>query len=103
MYSLRRMIAIAAATVGLLASCDVEDPPSGADARYSVIITAVDPERKIASIKTIRAETGLGLADAKRLVDHLPSVVKAGLERSEADALADRLRAQHMRVQLQSE
>jgi large subunit ribosomal protein L7/L12 len=103
MHSLRRTIALAAATIGLLASCNVDDPPSGDVSRFSVIITAFDPEWKIRSIKTIREETGLGLADAKRLVDHIPSVVKTGLERSEADALAARLRAQRMRIQLQAE
>src|SRR5689334_5018249 len=44
-------------------------------------------EKKIQVIKAVRAATGLGLKDAKALVDDAPKAVKEGLEREEADKL----------------
>ncbi len=44
-------------------------------------------ERKIQVIKAVRAATGLGLKEAKALVDSAPKAVKEGLEREEADKL----------------
>lgn len=42
---------------------------------------------KIAVIKAVKAATGLGLADAKALVDGAPAKVKEGLKKEEAEAL----------------
>ncbi len=44
-------------------------------------------EKKIQVIKAVRAATGLGLKDAKALVDGAPKAVKEGIEREEADKL----------------
>ena len=44
-------------------------------------------EKKIQVIKAVRAATGLGLKDAKALVDDAPKAVKEGIEREEADKL----------------
>jgi large subunit ribosomal protein L7/L12 len=44
-------------------------------------------EKKIQVIKVVRAATGLGLKEAKALVDEAPKPVKEGLEREEADKL----------------
>ncbi len=44
-------------------------------------------EKKIGVIKVVRAATGLGLKEAKALVDEAPSPVKEGVEREEADKL----------------
>ena len=44
-------------------------------------------EKKIQVIKAVRAATGLGLKEAKALVDEAPKAVKEGLEREEADKL----------------
>jgi large subunit ribosomal protein L7/L12 len=87
----------------LLAGCSDNHHEGGLDARYSVMITAFDPDWKIRGIKAIREETDLGLADAKRLIEETPSTVKRGLARAQADALAMRLRAQRMTVEVQPE
>lgn len=42
---------------------------------------------KIAVIKVVKAATGLGLAEAKGLVDAAPKVIKEGLPKAEAEAL----------------
>ena len=44
-------------------------------------------DKKIQVIKVVRAATGLGLKEAKALVDGAPSPVKEGIEREEADKL----------------
>ena len=44
-------------------------------------------EKKIQVIKVVRAATGLGLKEAKALVDEAPKPVKEGLDREEADKL----------------
>lgn len=51
-----------------------------------VVLTAAG-EKKIQVIKAVRAATGLGLKDAKALVDGAPKAVKEGIEREEADKL----------------
>ena len=51
-----------------------------------VVLTAAG-DKKIQVIKVVRAATGLGLKEAKALVDEAPKPVKEGIERDEADKL----------------
>ena len=51
-----------------------------------VVLTAAG-DKKIQVIKVVRAATGLGLKEAKALVDEAPKPVKEGIEREEADKL----------------
>ena len=51
-----------------------------------VILTAAG-DKKIQVIKVVRAATGLGLKEAKAVVDEAPKAVKEGIERDEADKL----------------
>ncbi|MGI8630994.1 MAG: 50S ribosomal protein L7/L12 [Solirubrobacterales bacterium] len=51
-----------------------------------VVLTAAG-EKKIQVIKVVRAATGLGLKEAKALVDEAPKPIKEGAERDEADKL----------------
>jgi len=53
---------------------------------FDVIVTAAG-EKKIQVIKVVRAVTGLGLKEAKALVDEAPKAVKEGIDRDEADKL----------------
>jgi large subunit ribosomal protein L7/L12 len=53
---------------------------------FDVIITSAG-DKKIQAIKVVRAATGLGLKEAKALVDEAPKPVKEGVEREEADKL----------------
>ena len=48
-------------------------------------------DKKIQVIKEVRAATGLGLKEAKALVDGAPNPVKEGLSREDAEALRDKL------------
>src|SRR5262249_38096138 len=53
---------------------------------FDVILTA-SGDKKIQVIKVVRAATGLGLKEAKALVDEAPKPVKEGVEKEEADKL----------------
>jgi large subunit ribosomal protein L7/L12 len=55
-----------------------------------VILTGAG-DKKIQVIKVVRAATGLGLKEAKALVDEAPKPVKEGIERDEADKLKQEL------------
>ena len=57
----------------------------GAD-RFDVVLTGAG-DKKIQVIKVVRAATGLGLKEAKALVDEAPKPVKEGIEQAEADKL----------------
>ena len=48
-------------------------------------------DKKVDVIKAVRAITGLGLKDAKGLVDEAPSVIKEGIKKTEADEYAKQL------------
>jgi len=51
-----------------------------------VILTAAG-DKKIQVIKVVRAATGLGLKEAKALVDEAPKPIKEGVDKTEADKL----------------
>ena len=53
---------------------------------FDVVLTAAG-DKKIQVIKVVRAATGLGLKEAKALVDEAPKPVKEGVEKAEADKL----------------
>ena len=57
-------------------------------------------DKKIQVIKEVRAITGLGLKEAKDLVDNLPKPVKEGLAKEEADTLKQQLEAAGAVVEL---
>jgi len=55
------------------------------------VVLASAGDKKIQVIKVVRAATGLGLKEAKALVDEAPKPVKEGVEREEADKLKQEL------------
>ena len=57
---------------------------------FTVVLEAAGAE-KIKVIKAVREITGLGLKEAKELVDNAPSNVKEGVEKAEADAIKTQL------------
>ena len=57
-------------------------------------------DKKVDVIKAVRAITGLGLKDAKGLVDTVPSVIKEGVVKAEADEYAKQLEDAGAKVEL---
>ena len=78
-------VAVAAAGPGAAAAA-----PAAEQTEFNVILTAVG-EKKINVIKEIRAVTGLGLKEAKDLVEGAPKAVKEGVNKDEAAAIRKKL------------
>lgn len=82
-------------------------PAAGGDAaggaaeqtEFDVVLTAVG-EKKVAVIKAVREATGLGLKEAKGIVDGVPSAVKEGVSKEDAEALKGALEAAGAAVEL---
>jgi large subunit ribosomal protein L7/L12 len=66
---------------------------------FDVVLTAAG-DKKIQVIKVVRAATGLGLKEAKALVDEAPKPVKEGIEKDEADKLKGELEEAGATVEL---
>ena len=75
-----------AAAAPAAAAADGGDAGGDEASTVDVILTGAG-EKKIQVIKAVRAATGLGLKEAKAVVDGAPSPVKEGLDREEADKL----------------
>ena len=54
---------------------------------FNVVLTAVDAAKKIGVIKAVREITGLGLKEAKDLVDGAPKVIKENVAKAEAEEI----------------
>jgi large subunit ribosomal protein L7/L12 len=80
-------VAAAAPAAGVPAG---EDGGEEESATVDVVLTAPG-DKKIQVIKAVRAATGLGLKEAKALVDSAPKAVKEGIDREEADKLKGEL------------
>ena len=65
-------------------------PAGGEKTEFAVILTSAG-EKKIQVIKVVRELTGLGLAEAKALVDGAPKPVKDGVPRDEAEQVKAKL------------
>ena len=66
---------------------------------FIVELTEIGAE-KVKVIKVVRELTGLGLKEAKDLVDSAPSVIKEGVEKAEAEAIAKQLEETGSKVTL---
>ena len=81
----------AAAPVAVAAAGGTEAAPSAeAKTEFTVMLTAVG-EKKINVIKEVRAVTGLGLKEAKDLVEAAPSMVKEAVAEAEANEIKAKL------------
>ncbi|HUY55725.1 MAG TPA: 50S ribosomal protein L7/L12 [Candidatus Nanopelagicaceae bacterium] len=78
-------VAMAAVAAGPGAVAEVEE-----QTEFSVVLTAAG-DQKIAAIKAVREITGLGLKEAKDLVDGAPKAVKEGITRDEAESIAKKI------------
>lgn len=66
---------------------------------FEVVITAAG-DKKVNAIKVVRAVTGLGLKEAKALVDEAPSTVKEGVGKDEAEEIKSQLEEAGATVEL---
>ena len=83
----------AAAPVAVAAVAAAPAEAAGADeaSEVNVILASVPADKKIAVLKEVRAITGLGLKEAKDLVDGAPKAIKEGVKKEEAEAIKKQL------------
>lgn len=77
-------VAVAAAAAPAAAAAEEKD-------EFNVVLTAVDAAKKIGVIKVVREITGLGLKEAKDLVEGAPKAVKENVAKAEAEELKKKL------------
>ncbi|MGE4585414.1 MAG: 50S ribosomal protein L7/L12 [Sphaerochaeta sp.] len=82
---------------GAAAAEAVEEPTE-----FNVVLKACDPAKKIAAIKEVRAITGLGLKEAKELVEAGDKVVKESVSKADAAALKEKLEAAGCTVEVKA-
>jgi large subunit ribosomal protein L7/L12 len=75
-----------AAAAPAAAAGDGGGAPEEEQTSFDVVLTAAG-DKKIQVIKVVRAATGLGLKEAKALVDEAPKPVKEGIEKADAEKL----------------
>lgn len=64
---------------------------TGSGGTYQVVLNSYDKDRKITVIKAVRDNTGIGLSEAKALVENPPFTLKKGLTETDARSLAKTL------------
>ncbi len=87
-------VAVAAAPAAAAA------PADDADAEVNVVLASVPADKKIAVLKEVRGITGLGLKEAKDLVDGAPKAIKEGVKKEEAEAIKKQLEAAGATVEI---
>ena len=80
----------AAAPVAVAAAAGEAAPAAEAKTEFDVMLSSIG-EKKINVIKEVRAVTGLGLKEAKDLVEAAPSTVKEAVSESEANEIKAKL------------
>ena len=78
-------VAVMGAAGGAAGASDAEE-----QSEFAVELTEIGAE-KVKVIKVVRELTGLGLKEAKDLVDGAPSIIKEGIEKPEAEAIAKQI------------
>ncbi len=83
----------AAAPVAVAAAPAAGAAPAAEEgsSEVNVILASVPADKKIAVLKEVRAITGLGLKEAKDLVDGAPKAVKEGVKKEDAEAIKKQL------------
>ncbi|MDR1635782.1 MAG: 50S ribosomal protein L7/L12 [Treponema sp.] len=90
-------IAAAGAAPGAAAPAAVEEEKT----EFTVILKAYEDTKKIAVIKEIRAVTGLGLKEAKELVEGAPKTLKENVTKEEADKIKGSVTAAGGTIEIQ--
>ncbi|MDR1302553.1 MAG: 50S ribosomal protein L7/L12 [Treponema sp.] len=90
---------VALAAVGAGAGAPAE--PVEEKTEFNVILKAYDTTKKIAVIKEVRAVTGLGLKEAKDLVEGAPKPLKENISKEEAAKIKDQVTAAGGTVEIQ--
>lgn len=100
-YGVTAAAPVAVAAVGAAAPAAGAEGPAeeGEKTEFDVVLLAAG-DRKVQVIKEVKNITGLGLKEAKALVDEAPKPVKEKVSRDEADRIAEQLREAGAQVEI---
>ncbi len=90
---------VSAAAGVVVAAAGAAGPAEEEKTEFDVELTEVGPN-KVKVIKVVREATGLGLKEAKEVVDSAPKAVKTGVSKEEAEDLKTKLEAEGAKVTL---
>ena len=88
-------VALAAAPAAGAAAAPVEEKTE-----FTVLLKEYPADKKVTVIKVIREITGLGLKEAKDLVEGVPSLVKEGVNKADSDAMKKKLEDAGAKVEI---
>jgi len=90
---------VSAAAGVVVAAAGAAGPVEEEKTEFDVELTEVGPN-KVKVIKVVREATGLGLKEAKEVVDGAPKAVKTGVSKEEAEELKTKLEAEGAKITL---
>ncbi len=98
-YGVKATAPVAVAAVAPGAAAPGAAAPAEEKTSFDVILASAG-DKKINVIKVVRELTGLGLKEAKDLVEGAPKPVKTGISKEEADAIKAKLEAEGAKVEI---
>jgi large subunit ribosomal protein L7/L12 len=93
-------VSAAAAVAAAPAAAGAAAPAAVEKTEFTVILAGIDAAKKVNVIKVVRELTGLGLKEAKDLVEGAPQTVKEGVNKADADAMKKNLEEAGGKVEL---
>ena len=86
-HALEEVFGVSAAAMAAPAA-GAAAPAAEEKTEFDVVLTGFDAAQKIKVIKVVREQTGLGLKEAKEVVDNAPKAVKEGVSKEDAEKIA---------------
>ena len=99
-HALEEEFGVSAAAMAAPAAGGAAAPAAEEKTEFDVVLAGFDAAAKIKVIKVVREITGLGLADAKGLVEGAPKALKEGVSKDEAEELKKKLEEAGAKVEL---
>ena len=99
-HALEEEFGVSAAAMAAPAAAGAAAPAAEEKTEFDVILASFDAAAKIKVIKVVREITGLGLAEAKAVVEGAPKALKEGVSKEEAEELKAKLEEAGAKVEL---
>ena len=99
-HALEEEFGVSAAAMAAPAAGGAAAPAAEEKTEFDVVLAGFDAAAKIKVIKAVREITGLGLAEAKGLVEGAPKALKEGVSKDEAEELKKKLEEVGAKVEL---
>ncbi len=88
-WGVKAAAAVAAVAAPVAAAASAEAAPEATE--FEVFLESCPDDKKISAIKVVREVTGLGLKEAKDMVEAAPKSIKKGVNKADSDAIVKKL------------